>query len=95
MGHPRFFWNQDQGAIVDENWINLPTRLVTEIEHHLLSLGGDENADFGLPCIWFDAEARNCRHHEHRPQVCRDLSCGSEACLLSRHQHGIVGNRHQ
>ena len=90
MGHPRYFWNQEQGTNVDELWIELPKSLVAEIETHLESLRGDEQADFGTPCIWFDDVERNCRHHRYKPQVCRDLEIGGEACLRSRRQFGII-----
>ena len=88
MGHPRYFWNQALGTVVDELWIKLPSHLVAEIESHLDTLE-DADADFGSPCIWFDPVSLKCRHHEHRPQVCRDLEIGSEACLRSRRQFGI------
>lgn len=90
MGHPRYFWSQEQGCNVDPVWITLPSTLVDEIESHIGSLGGNENADFGLPCIWYDAVAKNCKHHELRPEVCRDLEIGGEACLRSRRQSGRI-----
>lgn len=31
-------------------------------------------------CWWFDAAAGRCRHHEHRPQVCRDFETGGRDC---------------
>ncbi len=39
--------------------------------------------DGGLdgPCTWLDPETKLCRHHEHRPQVCRDFEIGSQGCL--------------
>lgn len=88
MGHPRYFWNQSVGSDVDRIWIKLPAYLVREIEDHIESLV-DDQSDFGKPCIWFDPEKKNCRHHGHRPQVCRDLDVGSEACLRSRRQFNI------
>ncbi len=33
------------------------------------------------PCIWYDAEAKRCKHYEHRPTICRDeVKPGDEAC---------------
>ena len=89
MGHPRFFWTQERGSFVDQRWIDLPQPLVGEIEAHLKALGGDENADFGQACIWFDPQKKNCRHHEFRPQLCRDFEIGSEACLRVRRRNNI------
>ncbi len=44
----------------------------------------------GAPCIWFDAEARRCKHYEHRPQLCRDaVKPGDDACRADRIACGI------
>jgi Fe-S-cluster containining protein len=40
----------------------------------------------GSPCVWYDDEARRCRHHEHRPEVCRDFEVGGEGCLRLREE---------
>ena len=36
------------------------------------------------PCVWFDHDTRQCKHHEHRPRVCRDFQVGSKDCLAWR-----------
>jgi Fe-S-cluster containining protein len=41
------------------------------------------------PCSWYDPETRRCKHHELRPQICRDFEPGSEDCLRFRAEHGI------
>lgn len=33
------------------------------------------------PCVWYDAEAKRCKHYEYRPDVCREFEVGGEACL--------------
>ena len=32
------------------------------------------------PCCWYDPETRRCKHHEHRPSVCRDFQIGGTVC---------------
>ena len=41
------------------------------------------------PCGWFDMETRQCRHHEHRPDVCREFEVGSEYCRNMRKDAGL------
>jgi Fe-S-cluster containining protein len=36
------------------------------------------------PCIWHDRVTRRCRHHEHRPNICREYEIGGELCLETR-----------
>src|SRR5579872_2072415 len=60
----------------------LPQELVHEIDEHLGGLfRGQESQQ---RCLWFDADARRCRHYEWRPQVCRDYELGGIACLTLR-----------
>ena len=41
------------------------------------------------PCLWFDVTTRKCRHHEHRPNVCREFPIGEEDCLAYRVRWGV------
>jgi Fe-S-cluster containining protein len=36
------------------------------------------------PCVWYDLEARSCRHYEWRPDVCRSFAVGGADCLRVR-----------
>lgn len=66
----------------------LPDDLIREIDDNFAGLfRGQESQD---RCLWFDAEARRCRHYEWRPQVCRDYELGGFACLASRSAHITV-----
>jgi Fe-S-cluster containining protein len=57
----------------------LPPELHWDRETH-----GDRWND-SLPCIWFDAEAKRCKHYEHRPEACREAVVpGDEDCGLFR-----------
>lgn len=38
----------------------------------------------GQPCIWFEPSTGKCRHHEHRPNICREYEIGGELCLETR-----------
>ncbi len=29
-----------------------------------------------LPCFWWDAETKSCKHYQYRPRICRDFYCG-------------------
>lgn len=63
----------------------LPEELIREIDEHFGGLfRGQEPPE---RCLWFDAQARRCRHYEWRPQVCRDYELGGVACLASRSAH--------
>lgn len=74
---------------MDVQWLTLPEELVVEIQDHVGRLGGDDTKDLGEVCIWFEPETKRCRHHEVRPQVCRDLEIGGKACQLARRQMGL------
>jgi Fe-S-cluster containining protein len=41
------------------------------------------------PCTWLDLETGRCRHHEQRPQICREFEVGSDACLHHRSRFGL------
>lgn len=46
----------------------------------------------GTPCIWYDAEKKQCRHYEYRPTLCRDeVKPGDEACRRWRKSCEIDG----
>jgi Fe-S-cluster containining protein len=41
------------------------------------------------PCVWLDLETRQCRHYDHRPQICRDFERGSASCGLARWRYRV------
>jgi Fe-S-cluster containining protein len=62
----------------------LPDELVREIDEQFAGIyRGQEPQE---RCVWFDSQARRCRHYEWRPQVCRDYELGGTACLLLRRE---------
>jgi Fe-S-cluster containining protein len=42
------------------------------------------------PCAWLDLETKQCRWHEHRPNVCRDFDIGGESCVATREAYEIA-----
>ena len=61
-----------------------PPHLAWDIDAHAMRY------DQGLPCLWYDAETKRCRHYEHRPQVCRSFTPGEPACNQWRIELGLV-----
>lgn len=55
-----------------------PPELEWDIDEHAFRY------DQGLPCLWYDAETRQCKHYEHRPEVCREFEMGGDDCLEMR-----------
>lgn len=50
----------------------------------------DRTAHDDLPCLWYDEETKRCRHHEHRPTICREFEVGEEACVEWRKTFNIA-----
>lgn len=45
---------------------------------------GDSVDTFDGPCYWLDTQTRMCKHHQYRPNVCRDFETGNSQCLQWR-----------
>jgi Fe-S-cluster containining protein len=72
--------NAEMFAEDAERLRNLPQAVILELRDYLKDLlAGIEREDSA--CIWFDENSMRCRHHEHRPSVCRDFEVGSEDCV--------------
>jgi Fe-S-cluster containining protein len=41
------------------------------------------------PCVWYNAETRQCAHHDNRPEICREFEIGEKSCLDWRRRKGI------
>jgi Fe-S-cluster containining protein len=69
----------------------LPPALLAELEAMRdRMLAGRSFPKDGTPCVWYDAEARRCRHYEYRPSICRtEVNPGDEACRSWRRSLGI------
>ena len=62
----------------EQYWHGLPMELKNEWLEYVQSYTRENELDG--PCFWLDRETRKCRHHEFRPNVCRDLRIGSQLC---------------
>ncbi|MDG1875393.1 MAG: YkgJ family cysteine cluster protein [Mariniblastus sp.] len=65
-------------------WHSLPEGLRKQwqeyVDAYQLPKYGEDPQTFDGPCLWFDMETRHCKHHEHRPRICRDFETGSSEC---------------
>ncbi len=61
-------------------WIDMPEKLRAKLLQVMIDYVPPKN---GLDdrCVWLDTDSRLCKHHLHRPQVCRDFDIGSRGCL--------------
>ena len=79
-GHPGESW-----------WHELPDELKHPLLEHMRQyVRPDYNGtleSFDGPCIWLDMETRQCKHHQHRPNVCRDFETGCGECLQWRREY--------
>jgi len=84
MGYPPFI-RPDNKRMGEVWWHRLPENLKSELEAYIANYSlpnyGKNVESFDGPCCWFNQETRQCRHHQHRPNVCRDFSTGSRPCL--------------
>ena len=72
--------------------IDIPAELIDEINMHFSGLiRGQEPQD---KCLWFDTQTRLCKHHEYRPQVCRDYEIGGRECLRERRKAVMAGDQY-
>jgi Fe-S-cluster containining protein len=85
VGHPHFY-RFATGEKADQHWANLPQHLREEVNQYV---DGLESDDLGQPCIWLDRETNQCKHYEHRPQMCRDFEMNSFHCRRLRKSQGF------
>jgi Fe-S-cluster containining protein len=61
---------------------DLPQPLIDEIDAHFQGLArGYEPQE---SCLWYDPEARCCKHYEWRPPICRQYELGGRDCRQLR-----------
>lgn len=93
MGYPAYL--HDLETQPDEtHWTNLPSELKEQLLRYIANYVTPAESELDGPCVWLDLNSRRCKHHEHRPKVCRDFEVGSQGCLEWREQHRnrIVGS---
>jgi Fe-S-cluster containining protein len=45
------------------------------------------------PCVWLDLETRQCKHYEHRPDICRNFEIASPECRKWRVRYQVAKDR--
>ncbi|TWU35865.1 Flagellin N-methylase [Novipirellula artificiosorum] len=78
MGYPAYLQATEQRP-AEEHWVSMPAELKSQLIEYMASYTVPEDQIDG-PCIWLDLETRRCRHHEHRPRVCRDFQVDGKGC---------------
>ena len=86
MGYPTFL-RETATQPAEEYWTTLPAELKEELTRLITAYPTPPEGELDGPCAWFDLETRRCKHHEHRPRVCRDFQIGSHDCLGWRQEY--------
>lgn len=66
----------------------LPAELRAELERYIALPVSRERPD-GEVCLWFDPVARQCKHYDLRPEICREFEMGSDFCHSWRRRYGV------
>lgn len=88
MGYPSYIQG-DAGQPAEEHWVNMPGDLKAELLRFVASYAQPSDGELDGVCCWYDADQQRCKHHEHRPNVCRDFEVGSDDCLAWRDVYAI------
>ncbi len=74
-----------------ERWVRMPENLRKGLLEEIRSYQ-PVDGELDPVCSWLDPTTRLCKHHEHRPQVCRDFDIGCQQCVAWRrvYQHKIT-----
>ena len=83
MGYPAFIAGS-QSQPPESHWLDLPSDLKQELLDYIADYQAPPEGELDGSCFWLDKETRLCKHHTHRPNVCRDFSVGSKGCLQWR-----------
>tara|TARA_R110002049_G_scaffold4601_5_gene32637 strand:+ start:891257 stop:891550 length:294 start_codon:yes stop_codon:yes gene_type:complete len=78
MGYPPFIGADGVGE-PETHWREMPMTLKQELQKYIDAYPVPDDELDG-PCCWYDATTRLCKHHAHRPNVCRDFRVGSQVC---------------
>ncbi|MGI9465925.1 MAG: YkgJ family cysteine cluster protein [Rubripirellula sp.] len=95
MGYPSYVTrsqsDKDQAGsdVTEQAWLDMPDSLKQELRHYIENYQPPTEGELDGPCVWYDAASRRCKHHEHRPQVCRDFSVGGKGCLEWRSHYRL------
>lgn len=85
MAVPPYEGDEIESLILQNQQGYVDLILARELRTVQLQLVGTDE----IPCLFLDPFTRKCRHHEHKPQVCRDFEVGGEHCLATRRDAGL------
>ncbi|MFK8114679.1 MAG: YkgJ family cysteine cluster protein [Rubripirellula sp.] len=88
MGFPPYM-GMSEGETPEEFWKVMPDDLKSELLAYMSSYSPPAEGELDGPCVWLDSSTKLCKHHEHRPRVCRDFQVGSQGCLEWRDAYQI------
>ena len=69
----------------EDEFVTIPMHLRVMLNVYMDS---PRYSDGGNPCPWLDLCNGRCRHHEWRPDVCREFEVGGESCMRMRAEAG-------
>jgi Fe-S-cluster containining protein len=75
-----------------QDWMALPEELRSELLTYFADVRSGKIKDrsvLEMPCLWYDAETRRCKHYQYRPSVCREFEVGGEGCHGHRLAAGL------
>ena len=84
VGRPPFVpssWDHGENKWLAENLDmpkNTPESLRREFETYMAAVFANRTVDRageGLPCFWWDAGTKSCKHYPYRPTICREYQC--------------------
>lgn len=68
----------------------LPDYLIRELTDYVHKFMAEGWPADNTPCIWYCDVTRQCKHYNHRPELCRDaVKPGDQSCLSWRRDLGI------
>jgi Fe-S-cluster containining protein len=85
-GNFSLMWGDDEAR-----YRAMPAKLRNELAYYYTALDEGVIVDrvkVELPCLWYDPRSRSCRHHEWRPDICREFDPGDEGCINHRVRTG-------
>ena len=71
---------------IDEEVRSLPA----DLQNLVLNLGYSSLEAIQKPCYWWDLSTKKCKHHDHRPQICKDFETGGLVCIKQREFYNIT-----
>jgi Fe-S-cluster containining protein len=88
MGYPSFV-DGTGDTPAESHWVRLPESLRLELVDYQSRYQQPADGQLDGPCFWLDRTTGLCRHHEYRPNVCRDFEVGCTDCLDWRKHYQI------